>query len=133
MKTMDPGHYYFLNDYSGDNPNETVSSEQSLHFMHRIGSGYPGNQDSPYDGTNCQEVIRALIARCKYLNSQIPCNETRSIIHNLRISLWLFESRAAKIHGYKFDYPIFTAIEDIPTCRTCGHIVCKHKELKEPK
>lgn len=130
MKTMDPGHYYFLNEYSGDDPDETVDTEQPLRFMHRIGDGYPGNQGSPYDGTNCQEVLRAVLDRVKYLNSQEECDENYAILDSLRDALWQFECRAAKRHNVKLDIPAGTPIEEIPTCRTCGHLVCKHQEQK---
>ena len=131
---MDPGHYYLLDEYSGSNPEEMLSSEQPLHFMHRVGDKYPGNQGAPYDGTNCQEVIRALIARIKYLQEQAKqLNDPSStsideeIIELGRKMLWLFEIRAADIHGIEFPDEVMAEIETVPVCRTCGHIVCKHK------
>lgn len=130
---MDPGHYYFLNEYSGDDPNETVDTEQPLRFMHRTGNRYPGNQGSQYDGTNCQEVIRAIINRTKYLREQaVALNDSSSvsmddeIIELGRRMLWLFEVRAADIHGMPFPTETQADIETLPVCRTCGHIVCRH-------
>lgn len=118
MKVLDPGHYYSVNVYDGED-------EQYIWFMHRIGEGYPGNQGEPYSGTNCQEVIRVLIDRVKYLNSQIPCEANIVIITNLREALWQFEQRAADRHGRQLpERPI--EVEHIPTCVRCGHIHCGH-------
>lgn len=129
MRTLDPGHAYFLNDYSGDK-DETIDSEQPLIFMHRIGPRYPGNDGSPYDGTNCQEVLRALISRSIYLNTQIPCKETTRIIEHLRSALWLFEKRAAREHRRELEFMELSEIEleNHSTCRKCGHIVCEHRK-----
>ena len=86
MKILDAGHHYELDCLDGD---ET----QSLVFVKRSGPKFPFNEGS-YPGTNCQEVLRALIDRCQYLQAQAPCAETKSIIANLRAALLLFELRA---------------------------------------
>ena len=69
--------------------------------MKREGKGYPGNVGH-YAGTNCQEVLRVLIDRVKYLEGQIPCRENSLIISSLRTALWHFESRAADRHNREF-------------------------------
>lgn len=136
MKTTDPGHCYMIDDYPGDPDSTTnaMDSEQLVVFMHKVGDRYPGNQGEPYDGTNCQELLRVLIHRCLYLNEQIPCQETTDIISSLRNDLRSFETRAARIHGLKILSEILfrVDIENVPVCRRCGHVICRHS-LKEKR
>lgn len=122
MKTLDPGHTYWLNvlDIEADQRHGT----ELLRFVKREGPRYPGNL-SHYPGTNCQEVIRALIDRVKYLHSQAPDPHNERIIHHLREALWRFESRAAERYGRVLP-PLaeFESIEEEPTCPGCAHIRC---------
>lgn len=116
MKILDPGHTYELNHLDGEN-------KSILTFVKREGDNYPGNVGE-YEGTNLQEVLRALIDRVKYLNNQIPCSQNEQIITNLRHSIFLLEQRAAVRHGRK---PLegWWNIEFKPICNKCGHIGCK--------
>lgn len=140
MKAIDPGHSYTIDVYAakeGDVP--VTHGLEFVFFMHRIGDGYPGNKGAPYDGTNCQELYRVLIDREKYLDQQIPCDETKKAIELSRQALMQFEQRAAKRRGPDY-FPAWLqsvtefyannverAVEEIPACRTCGHIFCtKH-------
>jgi len=115
MIVTDPGHAYLLTTYDGE-------GHKPLVFMKREGPGFPGNVGH-YPGTNCQEVLRALIDRVKYLDGQVPCEENVEILTNLRSALVWFEARAARRHGLEVSYLV--EIEDVPTCSTCGHVVCK--------
>lgn len=129
MKVLEAGHQYDLENY--DDTDEKTSNY--LIFMKRIGGHYPGNVAPAHRGTNCQEVLRVLIDRVKYLNNQIPCIENEEIIRYLRYAIFMFESRAANLHGRPFDkvkdFPyIENRIEEEPTCKTCGHIRCQIKE-----
>lgn len=120
MKVIDPGHEYELDSYDGGEPVRLV-------FVKREGEGYPFNVGH-HPGTNCQEVIRALIDRVQYLQRQIPCDENPVVVNRLRDALWQFEQRAAERHGRLL--PSFeAAIEKQPTCAGCGHIGCdgQHK------
>ena len=120
MKQLDAGHLYTVECYDG---------EVVIHipFMKRIGERYPGNIPPAHCGTNCQELIRVLIDRMKYLNDQIPCNETKECINLARIMLYLFEARAKRVK--KEILPLISKdIEGIPTCRVCGHIFCKEHQ-----
>lgn len=117
MKVLDPGHVFALAQYDGD-------GEQRLTFMKREGAGYPGNAGH-FAGTNCQEVLRALIARVSYLQEQIPCEENRIILSDLRDALLRFESRAAQRHGHTLA-PQAGPIETWATCGTCGHVGCRN-------
>lgn len=129
MKVIEVGHKYQLEDY--DNTADH-SLPNNLFFMKRIGPHYPGNIGCPHHGTNCQEVLRVLIDRVKYLQSQIYCPENEEILRYLRYCILMFEQRAAKIHGRTLnaaEYPYkHNNIEDTPTCKTCGHIECQIKE-----
>ncbi len=122
MKILDPGHMYWLDmlDIESDQRHAT----EILQFVKRQGPRYPGNR-SHYPGTNCQEVIRALIDRVKHLDSQVPDPHNQPIIRHLREALWLFESRAAQRYGRVLP-PLddFECIEAEPTCSGCAHIRC---------
>jgi hypothetical protein len=118
MRVLDAGHKYLLRNY------DCQSGEaQTLVFMKREGEGYPGNVGH-YAGTNCQEVIRALIDRVLYLDGQIDCAENQVALAGLRSALLAFELRAARRHGRELalDGP---NIEQAFTCRVCGHIDCQ--------
>ena len=93
MKVLDAGHQYEFSSFDGGEP-------QVLTFVKRNDPAdkYPGNEDA-YPGTQMQEVLRALIERCQYLEGQIPCPETRGVIENCRDSIWLLESRHARRHN----------------------------------
>lgn len=121
MKEVDLGHEYLLDSYDGGKPIRLV-------FVKREGEGYPFNVGH-HPGTNCQEVIRALIARVKYLQQQVPCEENERVIADLRSCLWAFEQRAAKRHGRASVLPWqeqyqSVPVEEQPTCANCGHIGC---------
>lgn len=127
MRTIDPGHHYELATLDGD-------VKQTLQFVKRVGERYPGNEEPSYPGTTSQEVIRALIARTKYVNSQEPDPMNQVAIRGLRNALRAFETRAAERRGeieQFFDVTDEDAtmqIEEHPTCTTCGHIACgKHR------
>jgi hypothetical protein len=120
MKILDPGHTYEVDIY--DEPGFT--SPNVITFMKREGENYPGNKDS-YPGTNCQELIRVLIDRLKYLNNQIPCPENKDALQYLRQALLSFEIRAAKRHQlFKGgNWMSMQIIETLPVCHICGHII----------
>jgi len=122
MRIDDPGHEFMLRWL--DTEKET---EARLIFVKRVGDGYPGNEPPAHPGTNCQEVIRALIARVQYLDKQIPHVENRTILYALRLALYSFELRAAERHGRleaferEFNRSV---IETYATCAKCGHVGC---------
>lgn len=123
MRVIDPGHKYELTEYDG-------GTTQTITFMKREGDGYPGNVGH-YPGTNLQEVIRALIDRVQYLNTQIPHDENRVLVGKLRDCLLHLEWRAAGNHEYQLEplqlwdhWDDDIPIETLRTCVTCGHIRC---------
>jgi hypothetical protein len=122
VKILDPGHRYWLDML--DTGTDQRQGTEMLTFVKREGSRYPGNR-SHYPGTNCQEVIRALIDRVKHLDHQVPDPHNQPILHHLRETLWLFEERAAQRYGRVLP-PLadFACIEQEPTCAGCAHIRC---------
>jgi hypothetical protein len=133
VKELEPGHQFLIDFYDSE-PGDT----DELTFMKRVGEGYPGNEGFPHGGTNCQEVLRALIRRTLYLNGQISCPQSIRIIEQLRNALYLFEYRAAerkdKLKEF-FRMPNIRSdlvgIEDIPTCPKCGHIFPHTHEMED--
>ena len=129
MRILDPGHIYAL-DVLDIDADERQSTEMLL-FVKRQGARYPGNR-SHYPGTNCQEVIRALIDRVKYLESQEPDKHNPAILQHLREALWLFESRAAERYGRTLPpLDALACIEEEPTCAACAHIRCNQECAKK--
>jgi hypothetical protein len=130
MRAIDAGHEYELESYDGTQPNRLV-------FMKREGEGYPFNVGH-HAGTNCQEVLRALIDRVKYLQKQIPCDENLGLLTHLRGALFCLEYRAARRHGRVLHIPSESAleVEDYAVHRLCGHIQCdgncKAKAREQP-
>lgn len=117
MKTIEPGHKYEIASYDGGEP-------KTITFMKREGEGYPGNVGS-HPGTNCQELIRVLIDRVKYLNNQIHDENNVAILVKLKLVLWLFEDRAARRHGIdRFDF-LAEQIDQAEACSICGHVTCR--------
>lgn len=117
MKVQEEGHSYRLAVYDGEGVQELI-------FMKREGEKFPLNRGN-HPGTNCQEVIRALINRVQYLQRQIPCAENLIILNSLRTALFAFESRAARRHG-RLLQTREEHIEIYKPCTICGHIECEH-------
>lgn len=120
MKILDPGHHFSLDCLDG--------GEAELRFVKRVGDHYPGNAPPAHGGPTTQEVLRALISRTKYVDSQIPSPWNQSAIDAMRVALMNFEHRAAieRSEGQEFLALIqnHVEIEDMPTCSRCGHIGC---------
>lgn len=119
MKVIDPGHMYDLRCLD-------VDGHIRLTFVKRDYPAwkFPGN-DGSYPGTTTQEVMRALIDRAKYVNSQIPHPANQVVIDNLRNSIRELERRAAENHKRELRWnEIREDIENEPTCNQCGHIQC---------
>lgn len=126
MQVLDPGHCYTVTVYRAKENGLPTGTHDMISFMKRTGPGYPGNGDLRINGTNCQEVLRVLIDRLKYLNAQEHCWHNIVCITLLRRVLWLFERRAAKRHGkLGFKWPA-RGIENVTACQVCGHILCDH-------
>lgn len=82
MKELVKGHRYELDNLHSET--KTILQfyqDESIHGTHE-------------DGPNCQEVLRALIARVKKLNSEIFWEGNAEIIYHLRMCIALFEARA---------------------------------------
>jgi hypothetical protein len=118
VKCIDGGHKFLLRNYDGGEP------YQPIQFMKREGPGYPFNVGH-YPGTNCQEVLRALVSRVEYLQSQIACWQNVATLFLLRMAIWMFERRAAKRHERRFPIRLLAGIDRLPTCEICGHVGCR--------
>lgn len=114
MYEIDPGHKYSLSPLDGP-------IGQTLTFVKREGTHYPGNEGH-YCGTTSQEVLRALLYRAVYVNQQKPCWQTQLSMFLLETIIWLYEHRAAKLHGRK-PPSRFQAVF-YSTCPYCGHVNC---------
>lgn len=123
MKILDAGHKYTLESYDGGTPT-------TLTFMKREGENFPFNSGH-YGGTNCQEVLRALIDRSQYLQKQKPCAETEAIVASLQTALMLFELRAARLHGISLELKDLDELVRVLPCNICGHSKCECKNEKD--
>lgn len=79
MKEIDPGHVYELAHLDGD-------GFQRLDFVNR-------NPGCEKEGTTSQEVLRILISRTKFLDSQIRWELNDQIIYHYRMAIALHEAR----------------------------------------
>ncbi len=126
MKIIDPGHHFRLDQLDAPE-NQPVVWGADLRFVKREGPGYPGNVGH-HEGTNIQEVLRALISRVQYLENQISHSVNEDIVWDLRRALYRLEYRAAERHGrldaFLRTYSHVLAIELEPTCKRCGHVGC---------
>jgi hypothetical protein len=121
MKVIDPGHVYLA---------ESVFDIEPLRvqFVKNRGPKYPGNTGEPQPGIICQELLRILIDRTAYLNSQGSCAETEHALAALRSALGWYEVRAARCRGEHIDLPHADSLELKPTCEHCGHNCCARTE-----
>ncbi len=82
MQVLTPGHRYRLDMKSRDREGPIIQFVQDAHH------------GAQCDGVLCQEVLRCLIDRVKFLFEEEPSHETTEIILKLRETLALFEQRA---------------------------------------
>ncbi|MGE5319652.1 MAG: hypothetical protein ACM3KD_05690 [Hyphomicrobiaceae bacterium] len=76
---IEPGHIYELDHLDGD-------GTQRLVFVNR-------EADCEHEGTQNQEVLRALIDRMHHLDNTLHWAGNATIIHHLRMALALHEAR----------------------------------------
>lgn len=122
MRVVDPGHAYVLAQLDNDDGPYPLIAPVGLFFVKREGEKYPGNVGS-YPGTTMQEVFRALIDRCNYLDAQNPCMETKAVKQFCESSIIILEQRAARMHGRTLNMS-FDDVLEAPICDTCGHVGC---------
>jgi hypothetical protein len=116
MKVLDPGHRYELDPLDGEQANVLV-------FVKREGVKYPGNVGH-HPGTTTQEVLRALIERCYYINGQQFSKETERVETLLRECVVLLEKRAARLHGRSLTASLDDVVWGRGKCVACGHVGC---------
>lgn len=117
MKIIDSGHAFALDRYDRE-PKDNYQPVY-LVFMKREGENYPGNHGH-HSGTNMQEVLRALISRTLYLNTQKAHWINPVCVFLYRISINLLEYRAARQHRRPFRFIL--RIEKQPTNSINGHV-----------
>ncbi len=79
MKVVKAGHMYILDHLDGSN-------YSTLHFVNR---GHSNNTE----GVTNQEVLRVLIDRIKFLDSEVEWYGNKEILQHLRQALVLHEAR----------------------------------------
>lgn len=121
MKVIDPGHVYVAESVCEIEP-------QRIQFVKNRGAKYPGNTGEPQPGIICQELLRILIDRTSYLNSQGSCAETEHALAALRAALGWYEVRAARCREEHIDLPHADSLERQPVCEVCGHNCCGRAE-----
>lgn len=84
MKVLSEGHVFELTQLGG--------GTQNLTFVKRSSGAICYEEE--WAGVQVQEVLRALISRTKYLQSVLPCVETKDAIEHLRMALFMYEVRA---------------------------------------
>ena|SRR5208283_77509 len=90
MKIIEPGHVYQLHTLDG-------IGVQHLTFVNRE----PGSE---HEGTQTQEVLRALIDRTMHCDNCLRWEGNDKIIHHLRMALALHEARAIERKAEKGYY-----------------------------
>lgn len=80
MKIIEPGHIYQLTHLDG-------SETTKLTFVNR-------EEGTEHEGTQTQEVLRALIDRTQHCDNCLPWAGNEEIIQHLRLALALHEARA---------------------------------------
>ena len=71
-------------------------------FRKRIGPGYDPNVPPIYAGTSTQELLRVIIDRTNYVDTQRPHKANIGVIRRARDSLIELEFRAAELRGITY-------------------------------
>jgi len=85
MREVYAGHRYELDHLDGE-------SKTILQFIQRA------PLHTPIEGPTNQEVLRAIIARVKHLDSEAPWPGNARILFHLRMAVALHEARAIERH-----------------------------------
>jgi len=104
MKIIEPGHVYELATLDGD------GKPVILRFVNR-------EAGTEHDGTQTQEVLRALIDRTKHCDNCRRWGKNDAIIYHMRMAIALHESRAIERKAEKGYYDA----EFITVDRSDGH------------
>lgn len=88
MKILVPGHRYELEGF--ENPAKT----QTIDFIKKSPLPPNGNESvTVFDGTTNEDLLKVLINRTEFLNSEFPCRENSIAITKMQEALMWFEWR----------------------------------------
>ncbi len=111
MRVINPGHVYEVSHLDGDGVSE-------ISFVDR-------DHGRDKEGTTNQELLRVLIDRLHFLDSELPWEGNREIIFHLRQALVLHEMR----HLNRLVDKGEIQIETLPTGEDGHLILCQEKSL----
>jgi hypothetical protein len=101
MKIKEPGHVYQLHTLD-KNSNE----DEVIHFVNR-------EKGTEHQGTQTQEMLRALIDRTMHCDNCIPWDSNVNIIHHMRMAIAYHEARALERKAEKgLYYPELVLMDD---------------------
>lgn len=112
MKIIEPGHIYELAHLDGHGTTK-------LTFVNR-------EEGTEHEGTQTQEVLRALINRTWHCHECLPWEGNRLIVTHLQLALVLHESRALYRKAEKGLYIPELVVTDID-----GHFYLTHRKKTE--
>ena|SRR5215469_13393033 len=132
MNVITPGHVYDVDFYE---PGGSFhhSTRFLISFFKKVGENFPFNEEPQHTGTNCQELLRVLIDRVKFLQKQAEAmgdtesvDDDEEILWHLRFTLMHFENRAARRKNvdWKKEKTELWIVdpETVLPCSICGHI-----------
>jgi len=94
MRVIEPGHIYELEWLDGPASETWGVAMRDLGLNTLIFVGREREKGIEHPGTQCQEVIRALIDRVQHCDAQLRWEGNDQIVEYLRKALVLFEARA---------------------------------------
>lgn len=106
MRIVDPGHIYALDSLDGD-------FQQVVRFVKRF------RGDLNHSGTVNQELLRVLIDRIQFLDTEKPWPLNGEILYHLRMALVLHEARTLIRKVEKGQ----VLPESLPASRVDGHFI----------
>lgn len=119
MIVQEPGHKYKLSSLDGQ-------LDQTIFFVKRSYEGLKVTGLNP--GTTCQDVLRVLIDRVKFLENEKHHQVNKYIIVLLSISVWLFEFRASTNRGHDYFHGLDFSVNS-KVCEKCGHTDCRNTHI----
>ena len=86
MKVLREGHKYEMDAF------EEGGEPQTIHFIEKVPEA---PNETVFNGTTNEEVLKVMINRMQSLQARFPCRENAIVIINLEESLMWLEKRTA--------------------------------------